>query len=101
MAIISVARFQIHPARVAEGIESAKKTKEVFLANGAESVDWGNVLAGTGAGEWVLFIRYPDLSTMEEAFKAAMANPEFAKIFMNPDPPGSLADRTLFTLVDL
>ena len=101
MAILSVARFQIQPARVAEGIENAKKAKEVFLANGAESVDWGNVLAGTGAGEWALFIRYPDLATMEEAFKAAMANPEFAKIFMNPDPTGSLADRTLFTLVDL
>jgi hypothetical protein len=101
MAIISVARFQIHPARVAEGIENAKNAKEVFLANGAESVDYGNVLAGTGAGEWVLFIRYPDLATMEGAFKAAMANPEFAKIFMDPDPPGSLTDRTLFTVVDL
>ena len=101
MAIISVARFQIKPARVAEGIENAKKAKEVFLANGAESVDYGNVLAGTGAGEWVLFIRYPSLATMEEAFKAAMSNPEFAKIFMDPDPPGSLTDRTLFTLVDL
>ena len=101
MAIISVARFQIKPARVAEGIENAKKAKEVFLANGAEGVDYGNVLAGTGAGEWVLFIRYPDLATMESAFKAAMAIPEFAKIFMDPDPPGSLSDRTLFTLVDL
>ena len=101
MAIMSIARWQFHPARVAEGIENAKKAKEVFLANGAESVDWGNVLAGTGPGEWALFIRYPDLSTMEEAFKAAMANPEFAKVFMDPDPPASLTDRTLFTLVDL
>ncbi len=101
MAIMSIARWQFQPARVAEGLENAKKVKEIFLANGAESVDWGNVLAGTGAGEWVLFIRYPDLSTMEEAFKAAMANPEFAKVFMDPDPPASLTDRTLFTLVDL
>ena len=101
MAIISFARFQIHPARVQEGIENAKKTKEIFLANGAESVDLGNVLAGTAAGEWALFIRYPDLATMEKAFNAAMANPEFAKIFTNPDPTGSLTDRTLFTLVDL
>jgi hypothetical protein len=101
MAIMSVARFQFHPARVAEGIENAKKAKEIFLANGAESVHWGNVLAGTGPGEWTLFIRYPDLATMEEAFKAAMANPEFAKVFMDPDPPASLTDRTLYTLVDL
>jgi hypothetical protein len=37
MAIMSVARFQFHPARVSEGIENAKKAKEMFLANGAES----------------------------------------------------------------
>jgi hypothetical protein len=101
MAIISVARFQFQPARVAEGIENAKKAKEIFLANGAESVYWGNVLAGTGPGEWALFIRYPDLATMEQAFKAAMADPEFAKVFTDPDPPASLTDRTLYTLVDL
>ncbi len=58
MAIMSIARWQFQPARVAEGIENAKKVKEIFLANGAESVDWGNVLAGTGPGEWAMFIRY-------------------------------------------
>ena len=100
MAIISIARYQFNPARVAEGFEIAKKAKEVFLANGAESVDWGNVLAGTAPGEWALFIRYPDLATMEQAFKAAMADPDFAKIFMDPDPPALLTDRTLYTLVD-
>ena len=101
MAILSIARWQFQPARVAEGFENAKKAREIFLANGAESVDWGNVLAGTGPGEWALFIRYPDLSTMEKAFQAAMADPEFSKIFMDPDPPATLTDRTLYTLADL
>ena len=101
MAIMSIARWQFQPARVGEGFENAKKAKEIFLANGAESVDWGNVLAGTGPGEWAMFIRYPDLSTMEKAFQASMADPEFAKIFMDPDPPATLTDRTLYTLADL
>jgi hypothetical protein len=48
-----------------------------------------------------MFIRYPDLSTMEKAFQAAMANTEIAKIFMDPEPPASLTDRTLYSLVDL
>lgn len=99
MAILSFARFQIPPARVAESMENAKKTKDFFLANGAESADWGNVLSGTGAGEWALVIRYPDLATMEEAYKKAMSNQEMAKMFMDTDPPGSLTDRTLLTLV--
>jgi hypothetical protein len=38
---------------------------------------------------------------MEQAFKAAMADPEFAKVFMNPDPPATLTDRSLYTLADL
>ena len=101
MAIMSIARWQFQPARVAEGIENAKKAKEIFLANGAETVDWGSVLAGTGPGEWAMFIRYPDLTTMEKAFQAAMANEELARIFMDPDPPATLSDRTLYTLVDL
>ena len=101
MAIMSIARWQFQPARVAEGIENAKKVKEIFLANGAESVDWGNVLAGTGPGEWAMFIRYPDLATMEKAFQAAMANTEIASIFMDPEPPASLTDRALYSLVNL
>ena len=48
-----------------------------------------------------MFIRYPDLATMEKAFQAAMANAEFAKIFMDPDPPATLTDRSLYTLADL
>ena len=101
MAIMSIARWKFQPARVAEGFENAKKAKEMFLANGAESVEWGSVLAGTGPGEWAMFIRYPDLATMEKAFQAAMANAEFAKIFMDPDPPATLTDRSLYTLADL
>ena len=57
MAIMSIARWKFQPARVAEGFENAKKAKEMFLANGAESVEWGSVLAGTGPGEWAMFIR--------------------------------------------
>ena len=38
---------------------------------------------------------------MEKAFQATMANAELAKIFMDPDPPATLSDRTLYTLVDL
>ena len=101
MAIMSIARWRFNPARVSEGFEIAKKAKEVFLANGAESVDWGSVLAGTGPGEWAMFIRYPDLSTMEKSFQAAMTDPEFSKTFMDPDPPATLTDRTLYTLADL
>jgi hypothetical protein len=86
MAIMSIARWQFQPARVAEGIENAKKVKEIFLA---------------GPGEWAMFIRYPDLATMEKAFQAAMANTEIASIFMDPEPPASLTDRALYSLVDL
>jgi hypothetical protein len=78
MAIMSIARWQFQPARVAEGIENAKKVKEIFLV-----------------------IRYPDLATMEKAFQAAMANTEIASIFMDPEPPASLTDRALYSLVDL
>ena len=79
----------------------AKKTKEVFLANGAERVDYGSVLASTGPGEWVLLIHYPDLATMERAFASAMADPEFSKIFTTADPPGELTERSLITLVEI
>ena len=54
MAVVSIARFKADPARVKELFENAKKTKQVFLANGAERVFFGSVLAGTGPGEWTL-----------------------------------------------
>jgi hypothetical protein len=101
MAIISVARFKAYPGRTPEMFGNAKKTKEVFLANGAERVDYGSVLAGTGPGEWVLLIHYPNLATMETAFASAMADPEFSKLFANPDPPGDLTDRSIISLVDI
>lgn len=101
MAIISVARYKFDPSRVTEAIENGKKAKEIFLANGAERVDLGNILAGTAPGEWAYFIRYPDLATMEQSFKAVMADPDSAKIFMDPNPPASLTDRTLYTLIEL
>lgn len=101
MAVVSVARFKVNPARVKEMFGNAKKTKEVFLANGAERVFWGSVLSGTGPGEWALMMHYPDLATMEKAFAAAMKDPEFAKLFMSADPPAELTDRSLITLTDL
>jgi hypothetical protein len=101
MAVISIARFKAHPARVPEMFENAKKSKEVFLANGAERVDYGSVLAGTGPGEWVMLMQYPSLAAMESAFASAMADPEIAKIFMTPDPPADLTERSIITLVDL
>jgi len=101
MAVVSIARFKANPARVKELFENAKKTKQVFLANGAERVFFGSVLAGTGPGEWALMIHYPDLATMERGFAAAMKDAEFAKIFMSADPPAVLTDRSLITLTDL
>jgi hypothetical protein len=101
MAIISVARFKAPAARVPDMFEIAKTAKRVFLANGAERVDYGSVLAGTGPGEWVLLMYYPNLATMERAFASAMADPEFSKAFTNPDPPSELTDRSIITLVDI
>lgn len=62
---------------------------------------YGNVLAGAHPGEWVLVIHYPDLATMEKAFAAAMQNPEFAKRFLDPDPPAELTGRSILTLMDV
>jgi hypothetical protein len=101
MAIISVARFKALPARVPDMFENAKIAKRVFLANGAERVDYGSVLAGTGPGEWVMLMHYPNLATMEKAFASAMADPEFSKTFTSADPPAELTERSIITLVDI
>lgn len=101
MAIISAARFKVDGARFQQAVENTKIAKEVFLANGAEQVFWGNVLAGANAGEWLLIIHYPDLATMEKAFASAMSDPEFAKRFLDPNPPAELTGRSLITLMDV
>ena len=101
MAIISVARFALDGARFQQAVENVKVAKKVFMANGAEHVFWGNILAGVHPGEWVLMIHYPNLATMEKAFAAAMGDADFAKRFLDPDPPLKLTGRSIITLTDV
>ena len=101
MAIISVARFALDGARFQQALENVKVAKKVFMSKGAEHVFWGNILAGVHPGEWVLMIHYPDLATMEKAFAAAMGDADFAKRFLDPDPPAKLTGRSIITLTDV
>ena len=101
MAIITAARFKVDGNRFEEAMANTQKAKEVFLANGAEHVFWGNILAGENPGEWGFLIHYPDLATMEKAFAAAMTDIDFEKRFLDPNPPAELTGRSIVTLAEI